>query len=83
MSGIGLIGAAAVDRTGGDIDAGAEGVDVGLVGDVANRARHGPGPEGGALRAIQDLDALDVVEVQIRLRAPIAHRYVIDEEAGG
>ena len=65
-----------------EVDAGAEGIHIGLVGDVADRARHRAGPEGRALRAVQHLDALDVVEVQIRLRAVVAHRHVVDKETG-
>ena len=64
-----------------EIDSGAERVHIRLVGDVADGAGHGTGAEGRALGAVQHFDALDVVEMQVRLGAGHAHRHVVDEKS--
>jgi len=70
----------AVDLADIDIDPCAEGVGVGLVGDVADRTGHGARPVGRTLGTVQDLDALDVVKVQVRHHAKPAERTVIEQD---
>src|SRR5450755_273852 len=79
---VGLIDAAAVYLAAIQVDAGTECVRIGLIGDDADGARHGAGAEERSLRAVQDLDPLDVIAMQIRNAAVIAHRRIIDEETG-
>ena len=56
---------------------------LGLVRDVADHARLGAGAEQGALRAFEDLDALEVGCVDVKVTARHLHGLVIEIETDG
>ncbi len=78
---VGPVLLSALNRAAVEVDASAEGVHVRLVGHVPYGAGHGTGAKSRALRAVEHFDALDVIEVQIRLHAGPARRCVVDKKS--
>src|SRR5580698_10040731 len=69
---IGIVRAAVVYFAAVEVNAGAEGSEVGFHGDGTDGAGHGARAVQRPLRAVQDLDPLHVVVMQIRNAAVIA-----------
>ncbi len=80
---VGPVFAAIVDLAAVQVPTRAECVHVRLVRDVADGAGHRAGTEGRALRAIQDLDARDVIQVKVRLDPGEAQGNIIEKYPGG